>query len=75
MNQLAGSYWSEELFAVWQLALRDGKLLLQTDGESITVEPQANGAYRAGGYELKPTANRGLEVSVGRANGIVFTRR
>ena len=75
MEKLTGSYWSEELFTVWQLAARDGKLYLQTDGPEFPVEPTGNGLYKAGGFELKPTAARGLEASVGRARGIGFTRR
>jgi CubicO group peptidase (beta-lactamase class C family) len=75
MEKLAASYWSEELFTVWQLTPRDGKLYLQTDGPEFPVQPAANGAYKAGDFELKPTADRGLEASVGRAKGITFSRR
>jgi hypothetical protein len=75
MEKLAASYWSEELFTVWQLTPRDGKLYLQTDGPEFPVQPAANGVYKAGDFELKPTADRGLEASVGRAKGITFSRR
>jgi CubicO group peptidase (beta-lactamase class C family) len=72
--QLAGSYWSEELFTVWTLTQRDGRLWLHFDGPTVEVEPAAGGAYRAGGFELRKTA-QGLSVSVGRAGGILFLRR
>jgi CubicO group peptidase (beta-lactamase class C family) len=75
MEKLAASYWSEELFTVWQLTPRDGKLYLQTDGSEFPVQPAANGAYTAGDFVLKPTAAGGLEASVGRAKGITFSRR
>lgn len=74
-EKLAGSYWSEELFTVWQLIPRQGKLYLQTDGPELLVEPAGNGLYKAGGFELKPTADRGIEASVGRAKDITFSRR
>lgn len=75
MEKLAASYWSEELFTIWQLTPRDGKLYLQTDGAESLVEPTRDGAYKAGDFVLKPTADRGLEASVGRAKGIIFSRR
>jgi hypothetical protein len=46
--RLTGSYWSEELFSVWQLAQRDVKLWLQSDGPELAVTPVGDGLYRAG---------------------------
>ncbi|MBL8237128.1 MAG: beta-lactamase family protein [Bryobacterales bacterium] len=74
MARLAGSYWSEELFSVWQFTERAGKLWLQTDGPELAVEPAGGGRYRAGDFEIQPKP-AGLEVSVGRARGIRFSRR
>ncbi len=74
MARLVGSYWSEELFSVWQFAERNGKFWLQTDGPEIVVEPIGDGLYRADGFEIKPSGT-GFEVSVGRARGISFSRR
>lgn len=74
MEKLAGSYWSEELFAVWRLTPHNSAMWLQSDGEELLVNPAADGTYRAGGFVLRPVAG-GLEASVGRARGISFSRR
>jgi len=74
--KLVGSYWSEELFSVWQFAIRDGKLWMQSDGPELAVTPAGDGLYRAGGFEIKPASDgSGFQVSVGRAQGISFVRR
>ena len=80
MLPLAGSYWSEELFSVWQFAQRDGKLWLLSDGPEIVVGPAGDGLYKAAAFEIKPARDAsgevtGFEVSVGRARGISFVRR
>ena len=80
MEPLTGSYWSEELFSVWQLSIRGGKLFAQTDGNELPILPFGNGSYGAGGFDLKPARNAkgqvtGFDVSAGRAGGIVFVRR
>ena len=72
MLPLAGSYWSEELFGVWQFAQRDGNLWLQSDGPDITVIPAGDGLYTAGGFEIKSARDasgqvNGFEASAGRA--------
>jgi CubicO group peptidase (beta-lactamase class C family) len=74
VTHLAGTFWSEELFSVWTLKQRDGALWLQTDGQEIEVQPFGDGSYRAGNFSLQKTP-QGFTVSVGRANGIVFSRR
>ncbi|MFN0104578.1 MAG: serine hydrolase domain-containing protein [Bryobacteraceae bacterium] len=80
MAKLAGSYWSEELFSVWQLAEREGKLWVQSDGPELPVEPAGNDLYIAGGFEIKPARGAdgramGFEAGAGRARGISFARR
>jgi CubicO group peptidase (beta-lactamase class C family) len=80
MERLTGSYWSEELFSVWQLTVRNGKLIAQTDGAELAVLSAGNGTYRAGEFSLRPAQEAdgrvtALDVSAGRANGIVFVRR
>lgn len=75
-ERLAGSYWSEELFSVWQFAQRDGKLWLKSDGPELLITPVGEGLYRAGGFEIKAApGDSGFTVSVGRAQGISFARR
>jgi CubicO group peptidase (beta-lactamase class C family) len=80
MEPLTGSYWSEELFSVWQLSIRMGKLYVQTDGDERPVVPLGDGNYTAGPFELKPARGAngtvtGFDVSAGRASGILFVRR
>ena len=80
MLPLAGSYWSEELFSVWQFAQRDGKLWLLSDGPEIDVTSTGDGHYKAGGFGIKAARDAsgqgtGFEVSAGRARGIRFVRR
>lgn len=73
MARLAGSYWSEELFAVWHLRQRNGKLWLDFDGPSREVVPVDEATYRSGDFELI-WKNGVLQASSGRAT-VTFTRR
>ncbi len=80
MARLAGTYWSEELYSVWHLVERGGKLWAESDGSPIPVTPAGAETYRAGGAELRPVRSEGgqvtgFAVSVGRARGISFVRR
>jgi hypothetical protein len=76
---LAGEYWSEELFAVWRIEERDGRVWAQSDGTRWEVKPEGADGYRAGpaGIRLVREGDRvtGLRVTTGRARDIGFTRR
>ncbi|HEU0121171.1 MAG TPA: serine hydrolase domain-containing protein [Bryobacteraceae bacterium] len=79
-DALAGSYWSEELHAVWQLQTRNGALWLETDGASLPVHPQEGGGYRAGLFQLRAESSANGPVTaftatVDRARGVSFVRR
>jgi CubicO group peptidase (beta-lactamase class C family) len=80
MRQLTGSFWSEELFGGWQFMERDGTLWLRSEGAETAVIPTGDGGYAAGGFAIKTVRAAGgriveVEVGVGRAHGISFSRR
>lgn len=74
MTKLAGSYWSEELFSVWEFVERGGRMWLRTDGDELQVFPREDGAYDAGSFVVS-LKEGGFSVNVGRASGVGFSRR
>lgn len=80
LARLAGSYWSEELHAVWTMAEREGRLVLVMDGGEVSVAPLGGKKYRAGDMDVtladeKDGRASAISASVGRARGIRFVRR
>jgi hypothetical protein len=76
---LSGEYWSEELFAVWRIEERDGRVWAQSDGARWEVKPEGADGYRAGPAGIRVVREgdrvKGLRVTTGRARDIAFTRR
>ena len=81
LEELAGTYQSDEIDATFSIQTSDGKLLLQrdTDAAPAAMEPSSTDTFRARGLEIRfeRTAGRvtALLVDAGRVRDIRFVRK
>jgi len=81
LKTYAGSYYSDELEAVFTITFDGGRLLLSRETDAAPAPLEAVGeSFRARGLTLRfvqasPGTTTGLVVDAGRVRGIVFERR